>query len=151
MTSRGERLFGRAALLLVAGLLLASCKDKGGAAPAAGEGPGATPAAAETGPVVIGAYLSMTGSTATFGITTERTSQYLNWRFGLDPQRQYRTLAVQDAQGGHSGPVPEPADNDPVCPRERPFCRAELIGIDGNLDRAGHRRLQGGTWFGSTR
>lgn len=34
-----------------------------------------------------------------WGITTERTSPYLNWRFGLDPQRQYRTLAVQDEQG----------------------------------------------------
>lgn len=37
------------------------------------------------------------------GITTERTSPYLNWRFGLDPQRQYRTLAVQDAQGRLQG------------------------------------------------
>ncbi len=34
-----------------------------------------------------------------FGIATERSSAYLNWRFGLDPQYEYRTLAVQNERG----------------------------------------------------
>jgi branched-chain amino acid transport system substrate-binding protein len=61
-----------ARLLLVASLALglalgAGCKDKGGAA-----GGPAGDAKPETGPIVIGAFLSMTGSMATFGLTTER-------------------------------------------------------------------------------
>lgn len=51
------------------------------------------------------------------GITTERTSQYLNWRFGLDPQRQYRTLAVQDERGRLRGYAvylyPDPEEQHP--------------------------------------
>ncbi len=71
MTSCGERRLGRVAMLLIAAALLTACKDKGGATPSAGEGQGEA-AAAATGPLVIGAYLSMTGATATFGVTSER-------------------------------------------------------------------------------
>jgi len=34
-----------------------------------------------------------------FGIATERSSTYLRWRFGLDPQLEYRTLAIQNERG----------------------------------------------------
>lgn len=56
-----------ALLLLVALITLgAGCKDKGDKA---GEG---AAGGSESGPIIIGAFLSMTGPTATFGITTER-------------------------------------------------------------------------------
>ena len=100
MTSRGERLMGRAALLLMAALMLAACKDKGGATPGGADGPSAAPAA-ETGPLVIGAYLSMTGSTATFGITTERGAQMaideINAAGGIKGRKL--ELVVLDTQG----------------------------------------------------
>ncbi len=38
-----------------------------------------------------------------FGIATERSSAYLRWRFGLDPQLEYRTLAVQNERGELQG------------------------------------------------
>ena len=38
-----------------------------------------------------------------FGIATERSSAYLNWRYGLDPQLKYRTLAVQNERGALRG------------------------------------------------
>ncbi len=38
-------------------------------------------------------------ASANFTVATERTSEYLQWRFGRDPQLEYRTLAVQDAEG----------------------------------------------------
>lgn len=34
-----------------------------------------------------------------FGIATERSSAYLNWRYGLDPQLKYRTLAMHNERG----------------------------------------------------
>ena len=34
-----------------------------------------------------------------FGIATERSSAYLNWRYRLDPQLKYRTLAVHNERG----------------------------------------------------
>jgi branched-chain amino acid transport system substrate-binding protein len=60
--------------LLLSTLTMLGCKDKGGDA-AGGNGAGQGAQAAQTGPIVIGAYLSMTGSMATFGITTERGAQ----------------------------------------------------------------------------
>jgi len=103
MTSRGERLKGRAAWLLIAMLALAAsagCKDKGGGEPAPSGGTGGAPAA-ETGPLVIGAYLSMTGSTATFGITTERGARMaveeINAAGGIAGRKL--ELAVLDTQG----------------------------------------------------
>ncbi len=100
MTSRGERLKGRAAWLLIAVLSLAACKDKGGGAPVPGAGTGGAPAV-ETGPLVIGAYLSMTGSTATFGITTERGARMaideLNAAGGIGGRKL--ELVVLDTQG----------------------------------------------------
>jgi branched-chain amino acid transport system substrate-binding protein len=60
--------------LVLSTLAMLGCKDKGGdKAGGNGAGSGANPA--DTGPIVIGAYLSMTGSMATFGITTERGAQ----------------------------------------------------------------------------
>lgn len=51
-------------------------------------------------------------ASANFGVATERTSEYLRWRFGGDPQLQYRVLAVQDADGRLRGSaiylLPEP-------------------------------------------
>ena len=38
-----------------------------------------------------------------FGIATERSSVYLKWRYGLDPQLKYRTLTVQNARGELQG------------------------------------------------
>jgi len=102
MTSRGERLKGRAACLLIAVLSLAAfaaCKDKGGNE-ATAAGTGGAPAA-QTGPLVIGAYLSMTGSTATFGITTERGARMavdeINAAGGIAGRKL--ELAVLDTQG----------------------------------------------------
>lgn len=40
-----------------------------------------------------------------FTVVTERTSEYLQWRFGRDPQQEYRTLAVQDSEGKVRGSV----------------------------------------------
>lgn len=40
-----------------------------------------------------------------FSVATERTSEYLDWRFDRDPQLQYRTLAVQDSNGRLRGSV----------------------------------------------
>ena len=34
-----------------------------------------------------------------YGIATERSSVYLNWRFGRDQQLKYRTLTVQNERG----------------------------------------------------
>lgn len=34
-----------------------------------------------------------------YGVATERSSVYLNWRFGRDPQLKYRTLTVQNERG----------------------------------------------------
>lgn len=49
-----------------------------------------------------------------FSVTTERTSEYLNWRFRHDPQLEYRTLAVQDSEGRVRGVAiflfPEPGE-----------------------------------------
>ncbi len=88
----------RAVLLLLAALMLASCKDKGEAPSSDGTSP---PPAAETGPLVIGAYLSMTGSTATFGITTERGARMaveeINAAGGIKGRKL--ELAVLDTQG----------------------------------------------------
>lgn len=54
-----------------------------------------------------------------FAIATERTRDYLVWRFGNDPQSQYQTLAVQDAQGKLCGfliyEFPEPDTVEPMC------------------------------------
>ncbi len=51
-------------------------------------------------------------ASSNFGVATERTSEYLQWRFGRDPQQEYRRLAVQDADGRLRGSVvylfPEP-------------------------------------------
>jgi len=100
MTSRGERFKGRAALLLMAALTFGACKDKGAGEAAPGSASGTAPAA-ETGPLVIGAYLSMTGSTATFGITTERGARMavdeLNAAGGIRGRKL--ELAVLDTQG----------------------------------------------------
>lgn len=58
----------------------------------------------EHDPVFDGRFDSLWAAAASqFGTTTERTSQYLQWRFGLDPQRQYRTLAVTNAKGELQG------------------------------------------------
>lgn len=48
-------------------------------------------------------------------VATERSSRYLNWRFGSDPQLTYRTLAVQDGDGRLRGSVtflyPDPEES----------------------------------------
>ena len=53
-----------------------------------------------------------------FTVATERTSEYLRWRFGRDPQLQYRTLAVQDSEGRLRGSViylfPDPEASLPL-------------------------------------
>lgn len=53
-----------------------------------------------------------------FSVTTERSSEYLRWRFGDDPQFEYRTLAVQDAQGQIRGAAiylfPDPGESQPL-------------------------------------
>lgn len=53
-----------------------------------------------------------------FAVATERTSEYLQWRFGRDPQQEYRTLAVQDSEGRLRGSViylfPEPEVTVPM-------------------------------------
>ena len=54
--------------LLAATLLLLGCKDKSGGESAQGG----------SGPIVIGAYLSMTGATATFGESSQRGAQLAN-------------------------------------------------------------------------
>ena len=69
MTKTGFWVFA----LLLSMLATLGCKDKGGDKSGGSSGQGAGPA--QTGPIVIGAYLSMTGSMATFGITTERGAQ----------------------------------------------------------------------------
>lgn len=50
-----------------------------------------------------------------FSVATERTSKYLDWRFGRDPQLEYRTLAVQDSNGRLRGSVvylfPDPEES----------------------------------------
>jgi branched-chain amino acid transport system substrate-binding protein len=51
---------------VLAALMMLGCKDK------RAEGEVSSDRAKETGPIVIGSYLSMTGTMATFGITTER-------------------------------------------------------------------------------
>jgi branched-chain amino acid transport system substrate-binding protein len=56
------------AFSVLCALMAAGCKDKG----AAGGGAGSSDPAKDTGPIVIGSYLSMTGTMATFGITTEQ-------------------------------------------------------------------------------
>lgn len=57
-------------------------------------------------------------ASANFSVATERTSEYLNWRFGCDPQIQYRTLAVQDSEGRLRGSVmylfPDPEKSLPL-------------------------------------
>lgn len=44
-------------------------------------------------------------ASSNFAVATERTSEYLQWRFGRDPQLQYRTLAIQDSDGRLHGSV----------------------------------------------
>lgn len=57
-------------------------------------------------------------ASANLSVATERTSEYLDWRFGRDPQLQYRTLAVQDAEGRLRGSViylfPDPEESLPL-------------------------------------
>ena len=57
-------------------------------------------------------------ASSNFGVATERTSEYLQWRFGRDPQQEYRTLAVQDSEGTLRGSVtylfPEPEVTPPM-------------------------------------
>src|SRR5687768_7742226 len=61
--------------LLLGTLTMLGCKDKGGdGTGGSNAGPGSVEPE-DTGPIIIGAYLSMTGSMATFGITTERGAQ----------------------------------------------------------------------------
>lgn len=58
------------AMALIGLVLVAGCRDRSGQGGPGGTGGGGSGPAA-TGPIVIGAYLSMTGSTADFGIQTE--------------------------------------------------------------------------------
>ncbi len=68
-SSRRLRITARViAFSVLCALMAAGCKDKG----AAGGGAGSSDPAKDTGPIVIGSYLSMTGTMATFGITTEQ-------------------------------------------------------------------------------
>ena len=57
-------------------------------------------------------------ASSNFAVATERTSEYLQWRFGRDPQLQYRTLAVQDSDGRLRGSViylfPDPEASLPM-------------------------------------
>jgi len=104
MTRRVEARVGRAAKLWIAAAMMLSmfsaCKDKGTSQPAGGEATGTAPVA-ETGPLVIGAYLSMTGATATFGITTERGARMavdeINAAGGINGRKL--ELALLDTQG----------------------------------------------------
>jgi branched-chain amino acid transport system substrate-binding protein len=87
---------GRAlALGLLVALSLIGCKDK------AGDGPGAAQRGADSGPVVIGGFLSMTGGTATFGISTERGARIavdeINAAGGIKGRKL--ELVVLDDQG----------------------------------------------------
>ena len=63
-----------------------------------------------------------------FGVATERTSEYLQWRFGRDPQQVYRTLAVLDSEGKLRGSViylfPEPEVTVPM------GCIVDLLAAD---------------------
>lgn len=57
-------------------------------------------------------------ASSNFAVATERTREYLRWRFGRDPQLQYRTLAVQDSEGRLRGSVtylfPDPEASLPL-------------------------------------
>lgn len=57
-------------------------------------------------------------SASNFTVITERTSEYLRWRFGSDPQQEYRVFAVADAQGQIRGAAvylfPEPGESQPL-------------------------------------
>jgi branched-chain amino acid transport system substrate-binding protein len=55
--------------VLASATALGGCKDKGQAGPSGSSGPAAKEG---TGPIVIGAFLSMTGSMATFGESSKR-------------------------------------------------------------------------------
>lgn len=95
----GSRVQWRASTLLLLAVLalLAGCKDKGAEGGGKNDGAGK----ADTGPIVIGAYLSMTGSMATFGVTTERGAKMavdeLNAAGGLLGRKV--ELVVLDDQG----------------------------------------------------
>jgi hypothetical protein len=88
----------------------------------------------------------------TCGITTERTSRYLNWRFGLDPQRRYQTLALQDERGVLRGYVvylyPDPEQQIPfgaivdLLAVDRTALDALLAALCSHLRRGGAHGVQ---------
>ncbi len=57
-------------------------------------------------------------ASSNFAVATERNNDYLQWRFGRDPQLQYRTLAVQDSEGRLRGSLvylfPDPEASLPL-------------------------------------
>ncbi|MFM9966145.1 MAG: hypothetical protein ACKV2Q_33625 [Planctomycetaceae bacterium] len=94
-----------------------------------------------------------------FVIATERTSEYLQWRFGRDPQLQYRTLAVQDSEGRLRGSAvylfPDPEASLPLATIVDllPADAAAMHVLLGTLCR--HLRLEGAVgvqmlYFGSS-
>lgn len=94
-----------------------------------------------------------------FSVATERGSEYLNWRFGRDPQLQYRTLAVQDSDGRLRGSVtylfPDPEEELALAtivdllPADSEALDAVLAALCQRLRREGAVGVQT-LYFGST-
>lgn len=86
-------------------------------------------------------------ASSNFSVATERSSDYLQWRFGCDPQLRYRTLAVQDAEGRLRGSViylfPEPESTLPMAtivdllPADAEALRVMLAALCQQLRRDG--------------
>ncbi len=97
-------------------------------------------------------------ASANFSVATERTSEYLDWRFGRDPQVQYRTLAVQDSEGRLRGSViylfPDPEESLPLAtivdllPADSKALDAVLTALCRQLRREGAVGVQT-MYFGS--
>ena len=97
-------------------------------------------------------------ASANFSVATERTREYLHWRFGSDPQLQYRTLAVQDSDGRLRGSAiflfPDPEESLPLAtivdllPADTEALEAVLTALCQQLRREGAVGVQT-LYFGS--